>query len=158
MAKEKPKGRGKGEFGPAYGRSGQVQHFKDLRLPNLLKRYTAKGPGFGKVRDTRRWILLAEMLPVIEEQLCAWEAANPEVYRDLPWYEAREAFKEMKAHGEVVWPTWWELAGGLQHSQQAAQKAAYLITTWPDAKAGIRSTNHARKKALKEANKKKPSE
>jgi hypothetical protein len=72
------------------------------------------------MRGVLKWKMLAAQLPVIEESLCAWEAQNPDAYRALPWFEAREAFKAQKLAGTVVWPEWWELAGAANHAGWAA--------------------------------------
>ena len=101
-----------------YGDRGQAEKFKELRLPNLLKR---TGATHGrKMKGFTKWQKLAEQLPAIEEELCAWEAANPDAYRALPWFEQREAFKQQKSAGEVRWPEWWELAGAANHAGWAA--------------------------------------
>ena len=101
-----------------YGDRGQAEKFKELRLPNLLKR-TSVAQG-RKMKGFTKWKKLADQLPAIEEELCAWEAANPDAYRALPWFEAREAFKALKDAGLVVWPEWWELAGAANHAGWAA--------------------------------------
>lgn len=111
----------------AWGESRHAEgKFAELRLPNLLKRwnfthFTAqRGKVYGnyaagKMRGVQKWRKLAKRLPAIERALHEWEVANPDLYQALPWYEQREDFKEKLAAGEVVWPTWWELAGAVNH-------------------------------------------
>lgn len=105
--------------------SRHARMFYELGLPNLLSRY-AKGVGSGrgtkphwkpvessafKFRGVLYWKTLARNLKKTEQALCIWEDANPQQYRELPWYEAREQYKAAKARGEVRDPTWWEIAG-----------------------------------------------
>lgn len=66
----------------------------------------------GKLAHAARWKKFVEVtLPQLEQQLTEWEAANPEKYEALPWYQAREDYKAAKARGEVKPPVWWEVMG-----------------------------------------------
>jgi hypothetical protein len=85
--------------------------FAELELPNLLKVGGKGAFNEGKFRGHSNWKRLAKKLPLMEQQLCEWEDANPDLYIAQPWYEARELFKAQKARGEVVWPEWYEVAG-----------------------------------------------
>jgi hypothetical protein len=54
-------------------------------------------------------IELGKKLAEIEAGLEIWEAANPELYKLLPWYESREQFKNDKKAGLVSEPALSEL-------------------------------------------------
>ena len=105
------------------GRQGlgeaNAHRFAELALPNLLMRRSAHVErGALAYRGSQRWRIMARRLHEIESQLSAWEAANPEQYRQLPWYEAREEFK--RVGGQT--PTWWELAGAADQCNRLMQK------------------------------------
>lgn len=51
-----------------------------------------------------------DRLPEIEEQLSAWEDANPAAYKAMPWFTTREEFKRLKAAGAAPTPTFFEVA------------------------------------------------
>lgn len=61
-----------------------------------------------------------EHLKVVEQQLTEWEAANPERYKKLPWYEAREEYKRQKAEGTLVEQPWWEIMGKINYLSDAS--------------------------------------
>lgn len=54
-------------------------------------------------------IQLGKDLEKIDAELCVWEDANPDLYKLLPWYEAREQVKLDKKNGAYLAPCLAEL-------------------------------------------------
>jgi hypothetical protein len=76
-----------------------AQTLKALRLPPILLSLIKSGQLIEEIERIER------LTAVLNDQLDAWEAANPEKAVELPWFEARQ---QWKADGRPA-ADWWEL-------------------------------------------------
>lgn len=99
----------------ANGRNKRSREAKNdcvrLGVPYTLLRPLGDRPRPGGWLAATKFI---ERLALIEAELTQWEEAHPELYAQLPWYEAREQYKKDKAAGLVPELEWWEVAGYLE--------------------------------------------
>jgi hypothetical protein len=68
---------------------------------------------------------LVRELEEMEVALTKFEEEFPELHQQLPWYEAREAYKREKTEGRVKPPLWWEALAALHSARILARSDGF---------------------------------
>lgn len=70
---------------------------------------------------------LLRELDELEAALTQFERDFPDLAKQLPWYEAREEYKALKAKGRAPRATWWQALAALESCQIQDRQAATVI-------------------------------